>query len=767
MTGVRKQYHLGAAVPNDDRFVYVERPYEDEIYDVLLGGQDVVITSSRGMGKSTIARSVQRRLRANGHATAWIDLVGDIGEERDPRRWLATLLSVMSRQIGVNEDHAKGWLETRDDQTLASCLRDYILEVVLPHVHAPLDVFLDEIDFVQVLERFTDDLFHVAKSIRNSMAAMPTGVQITFTWIGVGQPHDLRDSKETSFNVGRPVHIGDFSADEATIDELAAGVDVETPEARNIVREILSWSGGQPYLSIYLCHLCHLKRVASAADVEKVIEDFIAEQRRGPPETIQHFLFPEEMVVRNASVGHRILDFYRQVLRGQDPVADRDTTTILRMAGLVVWRDRWKVKCPIYERIFDEAWCEDLANRLAAERPNEGVRFSLPIAPEHGAKTKLIIINTGGTLGMKVEPDGRVVPYSAADLRDKRFELDFHDVLTVLEAHCQVEIVQLCCKDGANMYPDDWSAIAREIYRRRNDGDRRGVVVIHGTDTIAYTASAVAYCLGKGLDFPVVFTGSQAPHALPHGDAKTNLLRACLVALDGNIKEVTLCFGDTVFRACRTQKRHDQRFEGFESPAFRPLGYFTERLNIHKELLLRRDGSESFELRDGFSSRVLQVEQYPALNPEILMRSLDALELDGIIIKTLGVGNVPTLPPFSVLPFIEKAVERGIPVLIANQFPVDPSVRPRYSPASAPLQKGAIPVGNMTSAAAVTKFQWALAQVEKQLKKGLLKREMKHREIQRMMNADYVGEVDQAIVEKHQTDAGLGITTEEPVVASS
>jgi L-asparaginase/Glu-tRNA(Gln) amidotransferase subunit D len=108
-------------------------------------------------------------------------------------------------------------------------------------------------------------------------------------------------------------------------------------------------------------------------------------------------------------------------------------------------------------------------------------------------------------------------------------------------------------KDSTNMNPGDWEDIAEAVYRRRNAG-YRGFVIAHGTDTMHFSASAVAFALGKNLNFPVVFTGAQTAPDIPHGDARVSLLRAFKVALT-DLAEVVICFGDFVFRGCRAQKK--------------------------------------------------------------------------------------------------------------------------------------------------------------------------------------------------------------------
>lgn len=130
---------------------------------------------------------------------------------------------------------------------------------------------------------------------------------------------------------------------------------------------------------------------------------------------------------------------------------------------------------------------------------------------------------------------------------------DFQKVAPELEDLAEYDYVPLLNKDSTNIIPEDWTRIANAIYERRTNG-YYGFVIAHGTDTMHFSASAVALALGKNINFPVVFTGAQTAPDIYHGDARVNLLRSFKVAVE-NIAEVVICFGDFVFRGCRAQKR--------------------------------------------------------------------------------------------------------------------------------------------------------------------------------------------------------------------
>ena len=293
-------------------------------------------------------------------------------------------------------------------------------------------------------------------------------------------------------------------------------------------------------------------------------------------------------------------------------------------------------------------------------------------------------------------------------------------------------------KDSTNMIPEDWTTIATAIYERREQG-YDGFVVAHGTDTMHFSASAVAFALGSELNFPVVFTGSQTTPDVQHGDARVNLLRAFKVAA-ADIAEVVISFGEYVFRGCRSQKKDERRFDAFESPAFFRLAYITEEIIVSPWATQRSSRNGKIDFKPKFAPGVFQVSLIPGLEPELLDGLVQNPKCQGIILQSFGAGNVPNQEPYSLEGFIKKACEEGKPVLIASQFPANATLHTAYEPGKAAIAAGAIPTGNMTSACAMVKFRWVLAQVNQMILYP--KKQKKLERIKEMMNETYIGEMD-------------------------
>ena len=168
----------------------------------------------------------------------------------------------------------------------------------------------------------------------------------------------------------------------------------------------------------------------------------------------------------------------------------------------------------------------------------------------------------------------------------------------------------------------------------------------------------------------------------------------------------------------RAQKKDDRRFDGFESPTYPPLAEITGEINVRRELLRPMPKSaKDIDLRDEFESSILIVPQFPGLEPDFFEHLLQEyngqLSCNGVIVQTLGAGNVASEPPYSFIPFVEQAYRQGIPVIVTSQYPPDPGTHTKYTPAEAPINAGAVHAGNMTQSAAVAKFRWVLANVQR------------------------------------------------------
>lgn len=307
------------------------------------------------------------------------------------------------------------------------------------------------------------------------------------------------------------------------------------------------------------------------------------------------------------------------------------------------------------------------------------------------------LLFTGGTILMRPGDGGALMP--GEDLRDLVAELP---VLGRLGPLAPREVFQL---DSGDMQPEHWVTIARAVHDALVDPDISGVVVLHGTDTMAYTASAVAMMLGP-IDKPVVFTGAQRPLAEARTDARANLVDACLLARMP-LPEVGIAFASRFFRGVRATKRDAWALDAFDSPnlpALVDLG-LSEVVAPH----VRAPGTVG-PLDTRLDGRVLALRVFPGLDPTALRRAL-AAGLRGLVLEGYGTGNLPHLSG-SLIPVLEVARERSVPVLIVSQCLRGVVELGRYAGGALARETGAISGRDMTVEAAIAKTMIALGRFD-------------------------------------------------------
>lgn len=346
---------------------------------------------------------------------------------------------------------------------------------------------------------------------------------------------------------------------------------------------------------------------------------------------------------------------------------------------------------------------------------------------------KVCLIYTGGTIGMIREGDVLKPPQDPSH---------FYAIAPELSRIADIDFVPVLNKDSTNMHPDNWTAMADAVYSRMGpEFGYKGFVIAHGTDTMHFSASALAYAFGPHLNVPIVFTGAQTDASVLHGDARINLVRAVRVALE-DIAEVVIAFGDFVFRGCRTQKCDERRFAAFESPALYPIADITETIIIHPTARLRTSIAKPLHYNPHFAAGVTTISLNPGTDPKQISHLLNPDTCPGIVLLSYGAGNVPDEADYSFLPLIREAKQLHIPIVIASQFPANSTQDTHYEPGVRAIQAGGIPTGNMTHAAATTKFQWLIEQTKREIEAGTLRPDQKISKIKYHMEKVYVLEMD-------------------------
>ena len=258
------------------------------------------------------------------------------------------------------------------------------------------------------------------------------------------------------------------------------------------------------------------------------------------------------------------------------------------------------------------------------------------------------------------------------------------------------------CLDSSNILPSQWQQIARAVYENREGYD--GIVISHGTDTMAYTASAVTFML-PNIHLPVVFTGSQLPLADILSDGPDNLRTAFAMAASG-APGVFLAFDRKVMLGCRAVKVRASGFSAFESVNARYAGTVSNRGLVLDERVLPPIKGEA-TLRPELDENVFLLKLTPGLSPKIF-DMLSGMGYKGIVIEAFGLGGMNVLHQGQG--GIRAAVEAGVSVVVTTQCLYDSSDLRVYQVGNKLLELGVIQGRDMTSEAAMTKLMWALGQ---------------------------------------------------------
>ena len=308
---------------------------------------------------------------------------------------------------------------------------------------------------------------------------------------------------------------------------------------------------------------------------------------------------------------------------------------------------------------------------------------------------RVLIIYTGGTIGMARTTSG-YTPQGAA----------FHALLNTLPelknpAMPSWDIIDMDpVLDSSNITVYEWNLIGQMIADHYAQYD--GFVILHGTDTMAYTASALSFMLRKNRK-PVILTGSQIPLCELRNDARDNLVTALLVAADDRIHEVCLYFGGKLLRGNRTLKYSADDLVAFVSPNYPPLAEAGIQIRYNNKMLLPA-AKGTFSLQQLKDIPIGVIKVFPGIQFD-LFQSIMTEKLKGIVIETFGAGNIPGNAD-ALLPIIRKASENGTVIIVCSQCPHGTVSLGAYETSSALKEAGAISGLDITTEAAVAKLYY-------------------------------------------------------------
>jgi len=325
-------------------------------------------------------------------------------------------------------------------------------------------------------------------------------------------------------------------------------------------------------------------------------------------------------------------------------------------------------------------------------------------------KKKILLIYTGGTIGMvKDKKKNTLIPFNFDKLLKAVPEINSEEInLDNISTKNPI--------DSSNMNSDNWIEIVSLIENNYNSYD--GFVVLHGTDTMAYTASAFSFML-EDLNKAVIFTGSQIPIGARRTDAKENLITAIEIAASGKVNEVSIYFEDQLYKGNRTVKVNSEHFEAFESPNYPILA--EAGVNIKYKSTLEKKGDQKLKVHKNCSNDVAILKLFPGIKLSTIEAIIKSVK--GIVIESFGAGNASTNPKFTQL--LSQATKDKKIIVNISQCLHGEAVRGQYE-TNEPFEKAGVICGkDMTTEAAVTKLMFLLgqklnsAEIKIQLQKNL------------------------------------------------
>lgn len=426
----RFSYQIGGSLAYQSPS-YVERKADRELEQALQQGQFCYVLNSRQMGKSSLRIRAMAKLQAAATVCIFIDLTGMGTQELTSEKWYAGIMRSLVSGCQLQFDWRSWWRQQRDLLTPVQRLSLFIESVLLREIKQKIVIFIDEIDRVLSQKFSLDDFFALIHSCYQQRQINADYDRLTFTLLGVAAPRDLiEDKTQSPFNLGTAIKLEGFQIDEAS--PLMLGLIERVAHPRQILTEILAWTGGQPFLTQKLCQLV-VEQAKNQTEIKlsTLIEKYLIYDWETQDEPEHFRTIRDRLCYRNSRQTIRLLGLYRQVLQHQIiPTSNSPEQIELRLSGLLVTKQQHLViNNPIYAKIFDLSWVD---RQLAQLRPYEQKLANWRVVPHsaHLLQGKDLQDALTWALGKSLADIDYQFLVASQDLAKQRAE----DTLAVVEA---------------------------------------------------------------------------------------------------------------------------------------------------------------------------------------------------------------------------------------------------------------------------------------------------------------------------------------------
>ena len=364
----RYDYQVGGSLPIDAPS-YVVRSADRYVYKALKSGEFCYILNARQMGKSSLRVQIMKRLQAEKFACVAMDL-SEIGNRKlTMQQWYAGFIYILLSGLDLlDQVDFRAWLQQHDFLSPVQWLGEVIHQVILPNLSKNIIVFIDEVDSVLGLDFPMDDFFIFLRSCYNKRADNPDYKRLTFALLGVASPSQLlEDKKRTPFNIGQVIYLKGFQFHEAQ--PLLQGLKSKVKHPKAVLKAVLYWTNGQPFLTQKICQLIHNSCVDIPEDeenewVDQLVKSQIIENWESQDEP-EHLKTIRDRISQSSLDKKQLLKRYQIILHSSHyPISDDEETRELILSGLIIKKKQClTVHNPIYKAIFNDSWIEYMMNK--------------------------------------------------------------------------------------------------------------------------------------------------------------------------------------------------------------------------------------------------------------------------------------------------------------------------------------------------------------------------------------------------------------------